>query len=94
MIAPGAGKWLVLMLASGTVSIAMGVWSRDWPDTILAVGVLALCSLLIAIGHDALPTRGAKRRRAAHAKIERDFEEASQSAYERLCARARERSRR
>lgn len=83
--------WLVLMFASAAVAIALGAWAGDWPDVALAVGVLALCCLGLAYGHDALPTKGRDRRRRERAENQARFEAASQAAYEQMVERARAR---
>ncbi len=83
--------YLVLMFASAGVAITLGVWSGDWPDVALAVGVLAFCVLGLCIGHDVLPTKGQKRRKRERAENQARFEAASQAAYEQMVARARER---
>jgi len=80
--------YLVLMFASAAVAITLGVAMHDWVYTSMAVGVLALCVLLLAIGHDAIPTRGQKRRRAERQAAEEAFEAASHAAYLRMVDRA------
>jgi hypothetical protein len=80
--------YLALMFVSGAVAIAGALWAGDLWGAALAVGVLAACCLALGYGHDALPTRAAKRRREERAATQRAFEEASHAAYLEMVAAA------